>query len=172
MDPIAGTDIKRKRRREFSGSDSGEGYFVRLKKYYTSRIRHVGKLLPIVSKIWLYSVLRVIKKYYEYIVKSIDFMFELQLKLGEIRVQNIGRDLELHEQFKRYRKKFYDLEREVFQTDHIVSLVKIIGKDNNIVKSILNTPAQLEGILPSITEQWLKDIFLDIRGNLLKRTIS
>ncbi len=32
MDPIAGTDAKRKRRREFSGSDSGGDFLDRLKR--------------------------------------------------------------------------------------------------------------------------------------------
>ena len=169
MDPVAGTDIKRKKRREFSGSDSGDGYLYRLKRFYTSKILEVEKILPIVSKKWLYDILIIIKKSYEHVVKSIDSMLKLEIKLYEIKVQNMGLDLELNEQFKRYRKKIFDLQKKIlFRRNPTGHLVKNIRKEKDIVKSILNAPTQLEGVLPSITEPWLKHILLGIREKLLK----
>ena len=91
-------------------------------------------------------------------------MLELLIKLNKKRVQNMGLDLEFNMQFKRYRKKFFDLEKKsLIWRNPIVPLVEMIRKDEKIVKSILNAPPQLEGLLPSITEQWLKDILLFIK---------
>ena len=91
-------------------------------------------------------------------------MLELLIKLNKKRVQNMGLDLEFNMQFKRYRKKFFDLEKKsLIWRNPIVPLVEKIRKDEKIVKSILNAPPQLEGLLPSITEQWLKDMLLFIK---------
>lgn len=158
MDPIAGTDVKRKKRREFSGFDSEDDYHYRLRRVYTSLIRHIEKLLPITSEKWLCDILIIIKKYYEHIVDSIDSILAIRLKINDLKNQNVDLDLEIIEHLKIV---IYGA------TNPIVPLVKIITKDRNIVKSILNTPPKLEGLLPSITIQWLKDILLGIIVKLL-----
>jgi len=54
LDPFATPDVKRKRRkREFLGSSSWEDYPKNLKKKYEFRIRHIEKLLPTISELWL-----------------------------------------------------------------------------------------------------------------------
>ena len=153
MDPIAGTDVKRKKRREFSRFESEDDYLYRLKRVYTSLIRHIENILPTVSDKRLYGILIIIKKYYEHIVNSIDSILGIRLKINHQKNQNVDLDLEIIEHLKTF----------IFgATNPIVPLVKIITKDRNLVKSILNTPPKLEGLLPSITIQWLKDIILGI----------
>jgi len=158
MDPIAGTDVKRNKRREFSEFDSEDDYLYRLKRVYTSLIRHIENILPTVSDKRLYDILIIIKKYYEHIVNSIDSILGIRLKINDQKNQNVDLDLEIIE----HLKTFID-----GATNPIVPLVKIITKDRNIVKSILNTPPKLEGLLPSKTIQWLKDIILGIIVKLL-----
>lgn len=155
MDPIAGTDVKRKKRRGIPEPDSGGDFLDRLKRMYTFRIQHVENILPTISEKMLCEIFFCIKKLYEQKVKSIDSILELKIINIELLKDYVWRkdiypyfDMEncLRRNFPNYRNNRY--RRSIF-------------------RSFLKMP--LEELLPSITEQWLKDIINKFRENLLKK---
>ena len=179
---LSRTNIQRKKRREFSGSVSGWDFLYMLKIAYTSRRQHLENILPTISEEWLYDILMSIKNHYEYILKSVDFMIkgliitkkkQFSPNILEILVrknQLIPESLffELLRLKHRCQSMIFDSElTEKFELDNLIyPLVTNLKGSQHNVELFLNNPPQLEGLLPSIAEQWLKDIFLVIREYL------
>lgn len=180
---LSGTRLQGKKRREFSGSVLGWDFLDRIKITYTSRRQHLENILPTISEEWLYDILISIKNHYEDILKSVDFMIKgLILSKKKQLPPHILEGLVMKNQYipeslflelrglrNRYQSMIFDSElREKFELDNLIyPLVTNLKGSQHNVELFLNNPPQLEGLLPSITEQWLKDIFLVIREYLL-----
>ena len=165
MEPFAAVDIKRRRKREFSGSNSGGDFIYELKDEYKSRIRYLEKILPTISEKWLKDIILSIKKHFEQIVKSVDSVIEIkEILYNNRKTQNRQFDSKLQEKVQMYRKKLFDLEKEVLNPKF--TLPKNLREVNEIKASLISLPPKLENVLPTITEQWLKDIILSIKKSL------
>ncbi len=163
MDPIAGSDVKRNKRKEFSRSNSKDEFLEKLRKDYVLRIRELEKILPFTSKEWVYKTLLTLKIYYDVMVKSIDSMSEL-LRLID-QDEPFGSDFGKYNDKWIYQKKFWNLERKIFKNP-IIPITLIIESDLDLVNSIRNAPSHIEEELPALTPQWVKNIFLDVKKEL------
>ncbi|KKN10642.1 hypothetical protein LCGC14_1034550 [marine sediment metagenome] len=163
MDPIAGSDIKRDKRKDFPLSNSKDEYLEKLRKVYILRIRELEKILPFALKGWVYKTLLTIKIYYDVMVESIDSMLELLRLIGED--EPFRSRFGIYDDKWIYQRKFLHLGKKLSQNP-IIPIMLIIGSDLDLTNSIRNSPSHIEEVFPALITQWAKDIILGVKIEL------